>query len=323
MGYPSIGIMGFGKMPADCAQILLNHQVKVNFILETEESPFSSLEGLCSRNNIVFEKTRGKEAAAFLSGLDDPTVILSINNNFLFPSNIVRKENLRIVNFHNAVLPSYPGHGQSIPRWIVYNRETQHGVTWHLVNESIDSGNILCNKTFAVLDTDTALSVMMRSIKVGIDLFEQWWERFLDFRFRGIPQADNTQRIYRSPMQSRLYRKKDLPNNGQLDPGWDFDQSIRFLRSMDYSRLQVVVAPKIAFRHEMCSIKKYRVEKRLPSAEESGKKENVGQAEQTYRLNYDEGAITLYLQKSKEGPSRDEDLALALGKRPDFPEISH
>jgi len=326
MGHPDIGIMGFGKMPADCAQILLNHQMKVNFILETEESPFSSLEGLCSRNSIVFEKPKAEKkaekVAAFLNDLDDPTVILSINNNFLFPANIVRKETLRIVNFHNAVLPSYPGHGQSIPRWIVYNGETQHGVTWHLVNEGIDSGNILCNKTFAVLDTDTALSVMMRSIKVGIDLFEQWWERFLDFRFRGIPQADNTQPIYRSPMQNRLYRKKDLPNNGQLDPGWDFDQSIRFLRSMDYSRLQVVAPPRIAFEHQICSIKKYRVEKRLPGAEESAKKENAGQAEQTYRLNYDEGAITLYLQKTKEEPSRYEDLTLALGRRRVFPGIT-
>jgi len=292
--------MGFGKMPADCVQILLNNQVKVDFVLETEESPFSSLENLCSRNDIVFKKASGKEAAAFLSGLDDPSVILSINNNFLFPAPIVRKESLRIVNFHNAVLPSYPGHGQSIPRWIVYNGETQHGVTYHLVDESIDSGHILCNKTFAVLNTDTALSVMMRSIKVGIALFEQWWERFLDFGFRGIPQTDNMQRIYRSPMQNRLYRKKDIPNNGRLDPSWDFDQSVRFLRSMDYSRLQVIAPPRIELRNKIFPIKKYRVEERSRTAEEEGKKGNGGQAEQICRLNYQKGAITLYLQSPKE-----------------------
>ncbi|RJR30186.1 MAG: hypothetical protein C4576_34200 [Desulfobacteraceae bacterium] len=295
MGYPAVGILGFGKMAADCAQILLNQQVKVNFVLETEESPFSSLDGLCYRSAIFFERATGEKAAEFLNGLDEPTVILSINNNFLFPPHIVRKRNLRIVNFHNALLPSYRGHGQSIPRWIVYNGETRHGVTWHLVDEKIDSGNILCNKTFSVLDTDTALSVMMRSIKVGIALFEQWWKRFLDFRFQGMSQGCNRLQVYKSPLQNRLYGKKHLPNNGQLDPSWGFDQSIRFLRSMDYSRLQIIASPKIAFDNEVRSIKKYKV-KRRPFPVEEEKNRGWVRTEQIRELNYEKGVITLYLQ---------------------------
>jgi len=294
MAYPAVGILGFGKMVADCAQILLNQSVKVSFVLETEESPFSSLESLCTRNSIAFERATGKKAAEFLDGLDEPTVILSINNNFLFPAQIVQKKNLRIVNFHNALLPSYRGHGQSIPRWIVYNGETRHGVTWHLIDEKIDSGNILCNKTFVILETDTALSVMVRSIKVGIALFEQWWKRFLEFRFQGMSQACSKLQIYKSPLQHRVYGKKDLPNNGQLDPSWGFDQSIRFLRSMDYSRLQIIASPKIAVDDEVRSIKKYRVKKRPFAAEEE--KKEWGQTEQIRELNYEKGVITLYLQ---------------------------
>src|SRR3972149_4437713 len=109
----AVGIMGFGKMPADCVQILLNNRVTTNFLLETEESRFSSLEALCSRKNIPFQKTSRSQTAAFLDDLRHPTVIFSANNNFIFPEHVVGKKNLRIVNFHNAVLPSYRGHGQS------------------------------------------------------------------------------------------------------------------------------------------------------------------------------------------------------------------
>lgn len=296
MGYPDIGIMGFGKMVADCTQILLNNEVPVNFVLETEKSRFSSFEALCCKPDILFKKTSRGEAAAFLLDLLNPTVVFSANNNFIFPGAIVGKRNLRIINFHNAVLPSYPGHGQAIPQWIVYNNEKHHGVTWHLVNEGIDAGNILCQSLFEVSAGDTATSVMIRSMKLGIALFEEWWERFLDFDFRGKPQSENPQRIYQSPDQGRLYRKADTPNNGCLDLSWNFDQSFRFLRSMDYSRLQLIAPATIELDRQTYSIKKYRVEKGPAGKKETEDREKKEGAERICRLHYDQGSIILYLQ---------------------------
>lgn len=297
MRYTNVGVMGCGKMAADCTQFLLNHEVDVVFVLETEESPFSSLESICSRNGILHEKTTRSRAAAFLSELDGPVVILSANNDFIFPDHIVRRGHLRIVNFHNALLPSYPGHGQSIPQWIVYNGETRHGVTWHLVNERIDAGHVLCSETFPVSGNDTALSVMMRSMRLGIALFEQYWEQFFDWRYYGMPQCDCTDRIYRSPQQNRLHKKSDIPNNGVLDPSWDFDHCLRFLRSMDYSRVQLIAPPRIAIDEGVYSIRTHRVEEGGVKAKEERDVERGSKTERIYRLQYDRGTITLYLEQ--------------------------
>lgn len=297
MSRPFIGILGFGKMVADCTQILLNNHVLVNFVLETEEGRFSSLEALCSRHNIPFKKPSRTEAAAFLNDLADQTVVFSANNNFIFPRRIVGKKNLRVINFHNAVLPSYPGHGQAIPQWIIYNNEKRHGVTWHLVNDQIDAGNILCQDIFEISASDTAMSVMMRSMRLGIALFDKWWESFLDSGFHGMAQAENTRRIYQSSLQNRLYKKTDIPNNGYLDLSWGFDQSFRFLRSMDYSRLQLIEPPKIVLDGEEYSIRKYKVEDAPSGKKEQGDVEKKDAAERIYRLRFDQGVLTLYLQK--------------------------
>lgn len=85
MSFFKIIIMGFGKMPTDCAGILLTNNVPVHGIWETEKSEFSPLEGLSARLNIPFERPSRKEATALLDSLREPAVVFSINNNYLFP----------------------------------------------------------------------------------------------------------------------------------------------------------------------------------------------------------------------------------------------
>lgn len=295
MGVRDVGILGFGKMPADCAQILLDHHVPVSFVLETEESRFSSLEALCGRRRLRFRKTSRSETAAFLNDLTDPTVVFSANNNFIFPARVVGKKNLRIINFHNAVLPSYRGHGQAIPQWIVYNEEKRHGVTWHLVNDQIDAGNILCQDIFDVAAGDTALSVMVRSMKTGSALFAKWWDSFLDPGYHGMAQ-EGSRRIYRSPMQDRLYRKTDLPNKGYLDLSWGFQPSLRFLRSMDYGPLQLIDPARVLLDGQEYAIKKYKVKDGPSNRKGQGGVGKRDGGERIHRLRFDEGVIALHLQ---------------------------
>jgi hypothetical protein len=64
------------------------------------------------------------------------------------------------------------------------------------------------------------------------------------------------------------------------------------------------------------------VEERAFGAEEEGKKEIGSQAEQTYRLYYNKGVITLYLQASEESPSKEaEEISHTFGRRLIFPKF--
>ncbi len=166
-------------MPADCAQILLNQKVTIEEVWETEATAFSALEGFCKRKRLAYKRLGADAISQSLGLISNPTVIFSINNNYLFPATILEKPNLRIINFHNSLLPSYRGHGQVISTWVIYKGETRHGVTWHLIDGKLDGGNILTQAEFMICRDDTALSVMMRSISLGIDLFAEHCQRFL------------------------------------------------------------------------------------------------------------------------------------------------
>jgi len=290
MSFFNIIVMGFGKMPADCANILLSENVPVQCIWETEENGLSPLQGLCTKFNIPFERPSRNKTTNLLDSLTEPTVVFSINNNYLFPPIILKKGNLRIINFHNALLPSYRGHGRIIPTWAILNGELQHGVTWHLVNTvGIDNGDILCQEEFVISGTDTALKVMMRAVSLGTDIFCRYWKEFISPHCVGRPQG---------PGQGRIYRSNDIPNDGWIDTSWDFEYIGRFLRSMDYGPFNLLPSPKVNVNCKNYLVRRYEIDE-----EDSFKSREIlfeqcsDKSLTKANLLYEQGIIKLYLQR--------------------------
>lgn len=290
MNLPDIFIMGFGKMPADCAAILVKNDVPIHGIFETERTQFSSLEGFANKTNITFLRPGREDSNNLLRSLREPTVIFSINNNYIFPEDICQKENLRIINFHGSLLPRYPGHGKVIPAWVVFNGESRHGVTWHLVNAGIDAGDILYQADFAISEIDTALKVMMRVISLGTGLFSKYWQKFI------APQCEGTSHGH---IHDRVYRGRDIPNDGHVDISWDFPTMSRFLRSMDYGLFKLLPSPTIELNGRQYIVKNYRIinkENDIPTNEiqidlDSDKKDSE------VNLLYNKGIIHLTLKE--------------------------
>jgi folate-dependent phosphoribosylglycinamide formyltransferase PurN len=289
MPWPDTAVLGFGKMPVDCTQILLDAGIKVSFVYETEIDSFAQLQALCQKNNVPFGKPSHSDLTELLDRIQVPIVIFSINNNYIFPPHIVEKKNMRIINFHNALLPSYPGHGLIIPPWVIFNGEKRHGVTWHIINERIDAGKVLCYEVFDVLKNDTALSLMMRCVQRGIALFARELNSLLDFSFLGASQEDQCQDVYENPERYRMHRKRDLPNSGYLDTSWALEKCSRFLRSMDYGPYRRILPPKIINAGEVYIINKYCID------EIANRKKVIGPAELI--LTFNKGIITLGVER--------------------------
>lgn len=294
MTFPDIHIMGFGKMPADCAAILVKNNVSIQGIWETEKSQFSPLEGFAKRVNIPFESSGRADITNFLNSIRKPTVVFSINNNYIFPTQICQIDNIKIVNFHNSLLPCYPGHGRVIPSWIIFNGESRHGVTWHLVSADIDAGNILCQKAFDISEGDTAMKVMMRCISLGIELFSQHWREFINPQYEGNPQGKTHDRIYGS---------RDIPNHGHINVPWDFMTMSRFLRSMDYGLFKLLPPPKIDLDGSLYAVKSYRIiKKETPiTKNEIHITRTSEESASEIKLLYSEGIIKLTLMEEDYG----------------------
>jgi len=248
-----IVILGFGKMPVSCAKILYENNKSIIYIIETGEHPFSPLLSFCQRYTIPYKRLNPVETTNLLDSLTRSTILFSINNNYIFPRKIINNDNVRIINFHNSLLPKYPGNGRVISTWALFNGETHHGVTWHLISPDIDAGDILCQEEFEIHESDTALNVMMRSITVGTNLFFHHWQEFMAPRITGRPQGQKHDRIYRS---------RDIPNNGYLDMSWDFITMSRFLRSMDYCPFSILPSPKVKIDSVIYIVKGYTIDRK-------------------------------------------------------------
>ncbi|MEA5256470.1 phosphoribosylglycinamide formyltransferase [Arcicella aquatica] len=76
---------------------------------------------------------------------------------WLVPQNVVEAFPNKIINIHPALLPKFGGkgmYGHFVHEAVVENKETESGITIHLVNEHYDEGAIIFQASYPVLPTD-------------------------------------------------------------------------------------------------------------------------------------------------------------------------
>jgi natural product biosynthesis luciferase-like monooxygenase protein len=135
-----------------------------------------------------------------------PDVFFSIANLRIVPEEVLRAVQVAAINFHDGILPEYAG--LNIPSWSLANREREHGVTWHLMEPSVDSGGILKQKIFEIDETTTAQVLNLQCFEVGLSSFRELVDELTGPAGIGVqPQAD---------APSRYYAKMDRPAGGSF-----------------------------------------------------------------------------------------------------------
>lgn len=77
----------------------------------------------------------------------------------------------RIINIHPSLLPKFPG----LEAWkqALAAKETEAGCTVHYVDEAIDHGDVIAQRTVAVLPNDTAETLHARIQEAEHELYPQ------------------------------------------------------------------------------------------------------------------------------------------------------
>ena len=213
-----------------------------------EKEKFPVVEPLCRRLNVEYKNFRPKELDEFLFALDEKSLIVSAHNSYIFPRRVADKENLTIINFHNAYLPHY--RGRNAPTWEIYNGEKFGGATWHFVNSGIDTGKIIVQEKVPVSENETALSLLMKSAEAGISLFEKYFDTLTSATKGGGSEITGT---------GRLYLSHEIPNDGYFDLNWNFEKAYRFLRATDYHGADIMPRPKIELNGKIYEIGDYEI----------------------------------------------------------------
>lgn len=112
------------------------------------------------------------------------------------------------VNFHDGPLPGYAG--LNVTNWALLNGETDHAITWHMIDSGIDDGAVVLSASFPIDDAETALSLNARCYEAALETFPA----ILEVVATGVPVATE-----QPPVGRRVYRRHERPaGTTLLDP---------------------------------------------------------------------------------------------------------
>ncbi|MGN1205975.1 MAG: formyltransferase family protein, partial [Eubacterium sp.] len=180
---------------------------------------------------------------------DEHVLIVSANNQYIFPTDLVDLENVTIINFHYYLLPDY--RGVNIPTWVIYNEEKYTGVTWHYVTQKIDHGKVIAQQKIVLSNKTTAFDIVRQGMELGIQLFASFINPLLKGEKMGydVQYSEN----------SKLFRKNMLPNDGIMELSDNAHNIQKLLRAYNCQGTNIIPALKVNFEDHLWKVVKYEI----------------------------------------------------------------
>src|ERR1044071_6281667 len=134
-------------------------------------------------------KIRTEEALAlFTSEAFDAAVVVAYGR--ILPPAFLRAPKLGCVNVHFSLLPKY--RGAAPVNWAVVRGERETGVTTMLMDEGLDTGDVLLQSSTAIEDEETAPQLLERLSHAGAELLGETLARFREIEPRRQREEDAT-----------------------------------------------------------------------------------------------------------------------------------
>lgn len=162
------------------------------------------VQWLTERGEKVY-RIENKLTVEMVEGLR-PDFVVSFNYRHLISEQVLQALPGRVINLHTSLLPYNRG---ASPNFFSFLEDTPKGVTIHLVDKGLDTGDILCQKEL-IFDEEketfaSSYEKLLREIK---QLFKDNWEQIREGRLLPIKQKGC----------GTYHRRKDLETIRQRQP---------------------------------------------------------------------------------------------------------
>ncbi len=142
-------------------------------------------EWLASKEGRVF-RIENKLTVEMVRELQ-PSFVISFNYRHLVSKEVLELLPDRVINLHISLLPYNRG---SSPNFFSFMDDTPKGVTIHLMDKGLDTGDILCQKEVKFDESQetftSSYEKLMQEVK---DLFKENWEDIRDGRITPVKQS--------------------------------------------------------------------------------------------------------------------------------------
>lgn len=147
-------------------------------------------EAALKHNIPVFQPEKIKDEP-FITAIRNfsPDVIAVVAYGKILPKAILDIPPKGCINVHASLLPKY--RGAAPINWAIINGEKETGITTMLLDEGMDTGDMLLTEKVEIRDDDTASSLHDRLKYIGADLLIKTIKGIKSETIRPIPQGDS------------------------------------------------------------------------------------------------------------------------------------
>jgi len=180
-----------------------------------------SVEDLAVENGIevvVRERPEDQELLDKLKAAD-PDVIVACNWRTWIPPQVFALPRRGTLNVHDSLLPKYAGFSPLI--WALLNDEKEVGVTAHMMDDTLDAGDIVLQRSVPVGPRDTTA-----------DLFEKTLELFGPITVDGLAEiaSGRTDFVKQDRSQASFFHKR-AEEDLRIDFTWTAEELDRLVRA--------------------------------------------------------------------------------------------
>ncbi|MER9689928.1 amino acid adenylation domain-containing protein [Mesorhizobium sp. M0139] len=113
--------------------------------------------------------------------------IFSVANPLILPPDVFGQVRRAAFNYHDGPLPRYAGtHATS---WALLAQETEHAITWHRIDDGVDTGDVVVQRQVLIAPTDTALTLNLKCYEAALDGFRELLTGLKSGKLIAYPQA--------------------------------------------------------------------------------------------------------------------------------------
>lgn len=135
-------------------RIINDETLEVKFIVPRTDSSDLNLLNYAKKYSIPYHKGIKVNSDEFyeLASSYECDLFVSMSFNQIFRTRIINLPKLKTINCHAGKLPYY--RGRNILNWAIINDEKEFGITVHYIDEGIDTGDIILQRTYPICEDD-------------------------------------------------------------------------------------------------------------------------------------------------------------------------
>lgn len=151
-----IGYFADGPWSHKAFELLIQDKnIEICFIVPRMDTNDDTLQNFAKKYGIDYLHPVKVDSQEFIEKAKSYNcdLFVSMSFNQIFRERIINIPKLSTINCHAGKLPFY--RGRNILNWVLINDETEFGITVHFVDEGIDTGDIILQRSFPITDKDT------------------------------------------------------------------------------------------------------------------------------------------------------------------------